>query len=317
MAEQRSIDEARLAATKSSYETDSLLSQYLSLHFGPLEIAFADFLAEQGILSDGLDFPRKCGDLVRTWAAKSGIPTTRALDLGCAVGRSTFELARDFGEVVGIDISQRFIDMADKMKATRAIEYELKEEGDIGVKAVATIDAAIDTSRVTFMQVGPRQQPGVNLGAPAAAAGPWFAPCAHAPCILTHIHIQSHQPTPGWALHTIPCSTGCLLLAGRPATCADPCRPVLAAPPAPPPPSPPHSPRATPARCRRAWAPSTPCWPPTCCAASPTPPPAWTRWMLPWPLAASWSSPAPSPGWRSTPPRSAGWGGGQGRMGRP
>jgi hypothetical protein len=61
--------------------------RYLSLHFGPLEIAFADFLAEIGILADGLDFPKKCGDLVMSWAQKQGAATGRALDLGCAVGR--------------------------------------------------------------------------------------------------------------------------------------------------------------------------------------------------------------------------------------
>jgi 2-polyprenyl-3-methyl-5-hydroxy-6-metoxy-1,4-benzoquinol methylase len=35
--------------------------------------------------------------------------TQRALDIGCAVGRSSFELARNFKEVVGIDFSHRFV----------------------------------------------------------------------------------------------------------------------------------------------------------------------------------------------------------------
>ena len=30
----------------------------------------------------------------------------RALDVGCSVGRSSFELARDYNEVVGLDFSQ-------------------------------------------------------------------------------------------------------------------------------------------------------------------------------------------------------------------
>jgi 2-polyprenyl-3-methyl-5-hydroxy-6-metoxy-1,4-benzoquinol methylase len=154
MAEDLDKDKTRLETTKSSYETDSLLCQYLSLHFGPLEIAFADFLAEQGILSDGLDFPRKCGDLVNSWGSKAKIDFTRALDLGCAVGMSTFELARCFQEVIGIDISQRFIDAADQMKRDKAIEYELKVEGDICEKTVARIDGSIDTARTTFLQVG-------------------------------------------------------------------------------------------------------------------------------------------------------------------
>jgi len=32
----------------------------------------------------------------------------KALDLGCAVGRSTFDLAKQYEEAVGIDLSARF-----------------------------------------------------------------------------------------------------------------------------------------------------------------------------------------------------------------
>eukprot|EP00878_Enallax_costatus_P014767 GHUV01015451.1.p1 GENE.GHUV01015451.1~~GHUV01015451.1.p1 ORF type:complete len:274 (+),score=77.92 GHUV01015451.1:494-1315(+) len=126
--------------------------QYLSLHFGPLEIAFADFLAEIGILADGLEFPKKCGDLVLHWAANNKVSKGRALDLGCAVGRSSFEIAREFQEVIGIDLSQTFIDMANTMKQQKQVEYSLKVEGDITEVAVASIDDAIDTSRCTFQQ---------------------------------------------------------------------------------------------------------------------------------------------------------------------
>lgn len=79
-------------------------------HFGPVEKALAEFAEETGILAAAADFPKKCGDLVLNWAGKAGAPFNRALDLGCAVGRSTFEMAREFKEVIGIDISQTFID---------------------------------------------------------------------------------------------------------------------------------------------------------------------------------------------------------------
>ena len=36
----------------------------------------------------------------------------RALDVGCAVGRTTFELTRWFDKVVGFDYSARFIQVA-------------------------------------------------------------------------------------------------------------------------------------------------------------------------------------------------------------
>lgn len=153
MAETQASESAKLAFAKAGYETDALLSQYLSLHFGPLEIAFADFSNESGILASGLDFPKKCGEFVNDWQAKTGATAGRALDLGCAVGRSTFEMARVYGEVIGIDLSQRFIDAANEMKDAKQIPYQLRVEGDITEPAVARLEDDIDTSRVQFMQV--------------------------------------------------------------------------------------------------------------------------------------------------------------------
>jgi SAM-dependent methyltransferase len=154
MAEQATDCAARLARTKSGYETDDLLSQYLSLHFGPMEAAFAEFAAETGILASALDFPKKCGLLVNAWQAKTGSASGRALDLGCAVGGSTFELAKTYGAVIGIDLSQRFIDAAADMAASKQIKYQLKVEGELTERLVARLDPDVDTSRVQFMQVG-------------------------------------------------------------------------------------------------------------------------------------------------------------------
>lgn len=72
---------------------------------------------------------------------------------GCTY-RSTFELARFYGEVIGIDLSQTFIDMANKMKEEGQVGYELKVEGEITQQAVAQLDKSIDAARCTFMQVG-------------------------------------------------------------------------------------------------------------------------------------------------------------------
>ncbi len=69
--------------------------------------------------------------------------------------RSTFELARSYGEVIGIDLSQTFIDMANKMKEEGQVAYELKVEGEIMQQAVAQLDKSIDAGRCTFLQVGP------------------------------------------------------------------------------------------------------------------------------------------------------------------
>ena len=43
------------------------------------------------------------------------MPLTRALDVGCAVGGASFHLSTDFAEVVGIDFSHAFVDMANAL----------------------------------------------------------------------------------------------------------------------------------------------------------------------------------------------------------
>ncbi len=79
-------------------------------------------------------------------------PQPRALDLGCAVGRSTFELARHCSEVVGIDYSQRFIEVARHLQQHGSIDYAYVEEGLLTAPATAAVPAEIDRQRVTFEQ---------------------------------------------------------------------------------------------------------------------------------------------------------------------
>ena len=64
---------------------------------------------------------------------------SRALDVGCAVGRSTFELARDFDEVVGIDFSNAFVQRCQQLKMTGRSAYRLITEGVLGEDKLATI----------------------------------------------------------------------------------------------------------------------------------------------------------------------------------
>ena len=55
----------------------------------------------------------------------------RALDLGCAVGRASFELAKHFDFVSGVDFSARFIRIAHQLQEKGVTHYQLTEEGEI------------------------------------------------------------------------------------------------------------------------------------------------------------------------------------------
>lgn len=98
------------------YESDAAVSQYCDAHFGPAYFGVPNFAA-------------RCADICSEYTQEG--PRRRALDLGCAVGRATFELAKNFEHVTGIDFSARFIRVALQLKEKGNIHYELIEEGEI------------------------------------------------------------------------------------------------------------------------------------------------------------------------------------------
>ena len=75
-----------------------------------------------------------------------------ALDIGCAVGRSSFELAKRFDQVVGIDFSHA----CNQLKTYGRLEYSVQTEGSLVSKHVAEVDLDIvSKSHCTmFVSVG-------------------------------------------------------------------------------------------------------------------------------------------------------------------
>ena len=107
----------------SVYESDLLVDQYLLFHYGTAE----DQLPYSFGPRDALFYPIRC---VSDFLPEIGT-VNRALDLGCAVGRSTFELSRWAHEVLGIDLSHRFIAAANSVRETGRIEIRRREEGEL------------------------------------------------------------------------------------------------------------------------------------------------------------------------------------------
>lgn len=126
------------------YETDKLLGEYLLFHYGtPEEILPWSFGPREA-----LGYPQRC---VSECLDLNTLPAgARALDLGCAVGRSTFELARHCGEVIGIDYSRRFIDAAMVLQRDGALDYDRVDEGALTTRLTARVPAEIDRRRVKF-----------------------------------------------------------------------------------------------------------------------------------------------------------------------
>lgn len=114
-----------IADVPNPYETDELLSQYLLFHYG----SPADQLPWPQGPREALDFPARC---VTEMLDTASVPANgRALDLGCAVGRTTFELARHVAEATGIDYSYNFIFAARALCREGSLPFEIAETGSI------------------------------------------------------------------------------------------------------------------------------------------------------------------------------------------
>ena len=114
------------------YESQKLLGEYLLFHYGKKEEVFP---WEKGPI-DALNFPQRTVDSLMTGLDEFQ-SQAKALDVGCAVGASTFVLGEYFGEVLGIDYSQSFIDAAKKLAADNSIDYSYHVEGEHFVETQA------------------------------------------------------------------------------------------------------------------------------------------------------------------------------------
>jgi putative 4-mercaptohistidine N1-methyltranferase len=124
------------------YESNDLLDQYLLFHYGTAD----DQLPYPFGPRDALFYPIRC---VSDFLPVIGT-VERALDLGCAVGRSTFELSRWARQVVGIDLSHRFVAAANRIRETGRIEIRRKEEGEITTRLRRDLPLELQRERCQF-----------------------------------------------------------------------------------------------------------------------------------------------------------------------
>ena len=134
------VGEAPASVPASHYETDRLVAEYAEFHYGEEYFGVPNF-------------PRALAAIAIE--AMANKPAKRALDLGCATGRATFELAQHFGRVTGIDFSARFIGVGTQLAERGSLRYTCIEEGEIvSFKERTLAELGLDSSRnkVEFFQ---------------------------------------------------------------------------------------------------------------------------------------------------------------------
>lgn len=114
--------EAEVQTEFSTYETDVSVAQACDFHYGSEKFGlnnFAKAIAEyaQSAVAEDSDLCQR-HDL-------------KAIDVGCSVGRTSFELAKHFNEVTGLDFTARNIRIAHQLQTTGSVLYTIAQEGEV------------------------------------------------------------------------------------------------------------------------------------------------------------------------------------------
>lgn len=129
----------------SFYETETALNQYLLFHYGD----DADLMPYAFGPKNSMHFPVRC--VKECLETKTLAQNARGLDLGCAVGRTSFELSKYCTSVVAVDHSSAFIAAAQEIQQTGYFEYSIAEEGTRRALRRARLPENAIADRVQFV----------------------------------------------------------------------------------------------------------------------------------------------------------------------
>lgn len=156
----------------SVYENSRAVAEYLLFHYGKPEELFPHSLKYAPV--HALNFPARvahiCGSLLPSvpihekYESMQDLESfsqeqdsvdsqpTRILDIGCAVGGSSFELSKYFNEVVGIDFSHKFIEAANEMKTKHSMVYDVYTEASNMVLLKAELPSFVKEAPEKFIK---------------------------------------------------------------------------------------------------------------------------------------------------------------------
>jgi 5-histidylcysteine sulfoxide synthase/putative 4-mercaptohistidine N1-methyltranferase len=149
------LDEPTPEPANNVYESDASLHMYLGLHYpesGKTE-GIPPFVPHENGPYHGLSFPQRVVNLLTKLQTKNH---GKALDIGCAVGGASFELAKTFRSVDAFDFSESFVKAAKLMQDTpESVTFRVPLEAEISamVQAVHGNDMTKEVlSKVNFFQ---------------------------------------------------------------------------------------------------------------------------------------------------------------------
>jgi 2-polyprenyl-3-methyl-5-hydroxy-6-metoxy-1,4-benzoquinol methylase len=90
---------------------------------------------------------------IRSWLVEHLVPGKRAIDIGCGGGNNCLMLADRYDDVVGVDISQRMLDIAATKPSRVPVRYECRGALDLSPDTDGTFDLVMSVNAV--FHIGP------------------------------------------------------------------------------------------------------------------------------------------------------------------
>ena len=125
--------EPEISRSQALYEETSAVSSYLWSHY-------ADILHEP-----------EANHAYTTWAGHLASGNFLGLDVGCAVGRLTFELSKKNNFAIGLDRSFSFIQLARKLLIERKLDFSLINEGRLSEQKTIIFDNRWRFDKIEFI----------------------------------------------------------------------------------------------------------------------------------------------------------------------
>jgi 5-histidylcysteine sulfoxide synthase/putative 4-mercaptohistidine N1-methyltranferase len=136
---------------KDTYETDPEVIRHCEAQYG------GDFLGIK-------NYYQRIAEIAIEYAGKS---RKSALDLGCRTGRTTWELAKAFDSVTGLDFTARNIRVAVQLQENGNFKYVFPEEGELlshNLLNIKTLGFENLAGKVTFLQSDASNMKSVFVG---------------------------------------------------------------------------------------------------------------------------------------------------------
>jgi protein-L-isoaspartate O-methyltransferase len=127
------------------YESARAVSEYLLFHFGESNLLMPYNFGPV----EATNFPSRVANICNSFSRSK---KQRALDIGCAVGGSSFHLSKFYNEVIGMDYSHHFVSAANTMKQHGEMPFKCQKQGNVFTDHIAKLPEGVNVDRVSFVQ---------------------------------------------------------------------------------------------------------------------------------------------------------------------